>query len=334
MPRLAQLPASQTNTMMRLPCAIALFLPTMLLAQDPGMSAPGASDPYMAPTTPLPTTGTQAANSYMRGAFGLSLTNAYYFRGIVQENQGIIAQPHVELGYDLIEPGSTEGLNRLDLRLGSWNSLHSDHPEAANDGIWYESDFYIDLTAGIGERLTTGVRYTAYTSPNATFNQVRDSGLRDNVQELAFTFGYDDRGLLFDSLDSGLQPHFLIAFELDGQRDNGNAGNEGMYAEVGVRPSFRLQQDEPNGLTLSLPVRAGFSFGDYYERIGGGRDDFFGYMDVGAELGLPLTFLPTRMGPWQASTGLHWLLLGDNLEARNNGDTSELIFSVGVSTRW
>ena len=107
-----------------------------------------------------------------------------------------------------------------------------------------------------------------------------------------------------------------------------------MYAEVGVRPSFRLQQDEPNGLTLSLPVRAGFSFGDYYERIGGGRDDFFGYMDVGAELGLPLTFLPTRMGPWQASTGLHWLLLGDNLEARNNGDTSELIFSVGVSTRW
>jgi hypothetical protein len=40
------------------------------------------------------------------------------------------------------------------------------------------------------------------------------------------------------------------------------------------------------------------------------------------------------MGPWQASTGLHWLLLGDNLEARNNGDTSELIFSVGVSTRW
>ena len=137
MPRLAQLPASQTNTMMRHPCAIALFLPTMLLAQDPGMSAPGASDPYMAPTTPLPTTGTQAANSYMRGAFGLSLTNAYYFRGIVQENQGIIAQPHVELGYDLIEPGSTEGLNRLDLRLGSWNSLHSDHPEAANDGIWY-----------------------------------------------------------------------------------------------------------------------------------------------------------------------------------------------------
>ena len=66
----------------------------------------------------------------------------------------------------------------------------------------------------------------------------------------------------------------------------------------------------------------------------GGRDDFFGYLDVGAEITTAITFLPERMGPWQASAGLHWLLLGDNNEERNGGDTSELIFSVGVSTRW
>lgn len=315
--------------MMRFPCAIALFLPTTLLAQDPGMQDPG-----MAPTTPMPTTSTQAANTYMRGSFGLDLTNAYYFRGILQENQGIIAQPRFELGYDLIEAGSNEGLHRLDLRLGSWNSLDDHSPAPSNGEIWYESDFYVDLTAGIGERITTGVRYTAYTSPNNSFNALQRYGLRETVQELAFTFGYDDRQLLLESLDSGLQPYFKVAFELDGQRDNGIRGGEGIYGEVGIRPSFALQQDEPNGLRLAVPVKAGFSFSDYYEDNSGGRDDFFGYLDVGAEITTAITFLPERMGPWQASAGLHWLLLGDNNEERNGGDTSELIVSVGVSTRW
>ena len=330
--RLAQSSAPNPHPMMRFPCAIALFLPTLLHAQDPGMSNQGASDPYMAPTT-MPTTGTQATNSYMRGSFGLALTNAYYFRGILQENQGIIAQPHLELGYDLIEAGSIEGLHRLDLRLGSWNSL-DDHSPSSNGEIWYESDFYIDLTAGLGERLTTGVRYTAYTSPNGSFNAAQRYGFRETVQELAFTLGYDDRQLLLESLDSGLQPYFKVAFELDGQRDNGLQSNEGIYGEVGVRPSFALQQDDPNGLRLAVPIKAGFSFNDYYEDNSGGRDDFFGYLDVGAEITTAITFLPERMGPWQASAGLHWLLLGDNNEERNGGDTSELIVSVGVSTRW
>lgn len=312
--------------MMRIPCAFALFLPTLLTAQDPGMSNQDAAPPYMAPTT-----GTQAANSYMRGSFGIDLTNAYYFRGILQENQGIIVQPHLELGYDLVE--ASEGLRSLQLRLGSWNSL-DDHSPSSNGEIWYESDFYVDLTAGLGERLTTGVRYTAYTSPNSSFNAGQRYGFRETVQELAFTLGYDDRQLLLESLDSGLQPYFKVAFELDGQRDNGRQSNEGIYAEVGLRPSFSLQPDEPNGLRLAVPIKAGFSLSDYYEDNSGGRDDFFGYLDVGAEITTAITFLPERMGPWQASAGLHWLLLGDNNEERNGGDTSELIFSVGVSTRW
>ena len=322
---------------MRFPCAIALFLPSLLTAQDPGLAAPTA------PTEPVPTTmpaltttwsttPTTGDERFVRGGFGFDITNQYFFRGIQQENQGIIVQPWAKLGYSLID--GDESMRALDLTFGTWNSLDDHSPAPSNGEIWYESDFYIDLTAGLGERLTTGVRYTAYTSPNGSFNPTTRSGLRETVQELAFTFGYDDRALLLDSIDSGIQPYVKIAFELDGQRDNGLVGNEGIYAEIGIRPTFALQEDHQNGLRLAVPIKLGFSLGDYYEDNSGGRDEFFGYLDVGAEINTAITFLPHRLGPWQANAGLHWLLLGDNLEERNAGDTSELIVSVGVSTRW
>ena len=319
---------------MRLHSTLAFLLPTALVAQDPGMGETPVSEPTtMPPSYQAPSQSGQAAPtapSTLRGRLGLDFTNGYYFRGILQENQGLIAQPWIEFGYDLVDP--SEDLRKLELRFGSFNTLEN-NKRFGNGEIWYESDFYIDLTAGLGERLTLGARYTAYTSPNSTFNAARRFGLQKTVQELAFTFGYDDRNLLLNSIDSGIQPYAKVAFELDGQRDNGVVGNEGIYAEFGLRPSFRLVEDDPY-LRLSIPVTLGFSLGNYYESIGGRNDDAFGYFDIGAEVSTALNFLPQRMGPWQVHGGLHWLLLGDNLEARNGGDTSELILSVGMSTSW
>lgn len=295
------------ETTMRFPCAIALFLPSLALAQEP--------TPQLSP------------DRIVRGAFGLDLTNQYFFRGMQQENQGFIAQPWVELGYALTS--GDESLRALDLKFGLWNSLH-DGPTGGTGGIWYESDFYIDLTAGLGERLRLGTRYTAYTSPNGTFDPVRRRGFRTTVEELAFTAGYDDKGLLLDSIDSGLRPHATIAFELDGQRDNGN--DRGIYGELGIAPTFALGQFGSFDVTLEVPVTMGLSLGHYYEDQSGGGDETFGYLDVGAVLSAPLTFLPARVGGWQGELGLHWLLLGNNLEERNDGDTSELILSLGVGT--
>ncbi|MBL9076338.1 MAG: hypothetical protein JNL08_02470 [Planctomycetes bacterium] len=250
------------------------------------------------------------------GSFGIDFATAYFFRGIQQENQGIIAQPWIELGYGLHE--ADEGLRSVDLVFGLWNSLH-DGPTGGAGGIWYESDFYTGLSADVGERMSVGATYTVYHSPNGTFG---------TVEELAFSGSYDDAGLDWSPVASGLQPSVVLAFELDGQADAGT--HVGVYAQLGVEPSFAIGQLGGAEVTLSLPVTLGLSLRDYYEVAG--DDDFFGFLDVGGVASAPMSFLPPGMGPWQGSVGLHLLLLGDNLETINDNDAYELIFSFGAST--
>lgn len=287
---------------MRHPIATLFVLCPALLAQDPPRTG----------TAPTP------AQNGAKGEFGLDFTTQYFFRGLQQENQGLIAQPRVRLGFDVHE--ASEGLRDLDLSFGLWNSLH-DGPTGGADGPWFESAFDIDLAAQLEERLHLGAAYVAYTSPNDSF---------DNVQELQFRARLDDRAMWFESIESGLQPTMTIAFETNGQRDFGD--DRGIYLQVGVAPFFGIGNLGEAPLTLTVPVAAGFSLGDYFEEVGGGNDEFFGFFDVGAELSCPLQFLPARMGPWNAMAALHFLVLGDNAEERNQGDASELIFSFGVST--
>jgi hypothetical protein len=269
------------------------------------------------------------------GTLGLDITSQYFFRGLLQQNDGLILQPSLELGYGLYQADDDSSLRSLDLKFGLWNSLHNDSGSAAL-GVWYESDFFVELASRLGERLTTGVQYVAYQNPNrVTPTNPAFSQRNQPVEELVFTFDFNDRGMWLESIDGGLQPSLVLAFELDGQREVAtvNGGHSGVYLGVGVEPSFVVGQIGDGDLTLTLPATLGLSLRDYYERTnGGGNDDFFGYLDVGAELSAPLKFLPARMGPWQGEVGLHLLLLGDNNRARNSGDTSELILSAGLST--
>lgn len=252
----------------------------------------------------------------LHGALGLDFTTAYYFRGIQRENQGIIGQPWIELGWDLYE--ADEGLRKLDLVVGQWNSLH-DGPTGGAGGVWFESDFYVGLRAAVGDQLSLGATWRTYHSPNGSFN---------TFQEMAFSVAVDDSADPWLPIAGGLRPSALIAFETAGQADAGT--QSGIYAQLGIEPTFALGDVAGLDMTLAVPVALGLSLRDYYEV--NGDDDVFGYLDVGAEVSAPLSFLPARMGPWRGRAGLHLLLLGDNNEQRNNGDSAELIFSLGFST--
>lgn len=253
----------------------------------------------------------------VNGSFGVDFTSAYYFRGILQENQGVIAQPWVELGYNLFTAEDDSTLKSIDLTFGLWNSLH-DGPTGSADGIWYESDFYASLSAGLDERVTLGTTYTSYTSPNASFG---------TVQELAFSIGLDDSDLFGNSFS--LKPSFLFAFELTGQADAG--ATRGKYAQLGIEPSFSAGKIGDLRITITLPVTVGLSMKDYYE-FGTGSDKTFGFVDAGIVASSPLTLLPSRMGPWDASLGLHAVFLGDSTKALNHDEGTELIVSFGLST--
>ena len=247
-------------------------------------------------------TGTAAAQNdgnVSLGA-GVDFVNEYYFRGIIQENSGFIAEP-------FLEGAITFG--NASITAGTWSSLHSDHgvPDGGSSPqIWYESDFYAGV--GFGADLwEAGATYTAYTSPNGSFG---------TVHEIAFNVGFSD--------PVGLSPSVTVAIEVDGQADGGS--DEGTYLELGVEPAIPLPDGAPIG--LSIPVAVGLSLNKYYEA--NGEDDTFGFFNIGIMASIPLSGVPAQYGAWEITGGVQFLAFGDALEAIN-GDDFQPIGIFGLS---
>lgn len=230
---------------------------------------------------------------------GFDITNFYLFRGIPQENAEFIIQPYTDIGFDLHKGDGL--INSLDLNVGTWNSFHSNQTGASEIGTepdsWYESDLYAGITMGILEDWETGVVYNVLTSPNDAFA---------TIHEIQLSLGYDDSGLLGDW---ALSPTATMIFEVQNQADNGD--DEGIYLELGFGPSFTFNEGAAYPVTLSIPVKLGFSVDDYYEN-GIGDDDTFGYLDLGLGLGVPLAFIPDDLGDWEATASVHLVFLGDS----------------------
>jgi hypothetical protein len=246
---------------------------------------------------------------------GVEFPTAYFFRGILQEDDGFIAQPFLETNIKVYEG---EGpLNSVSAKLGVWNSFQSESPGLPEDPKgWYEADLYGGLTFGLFEKLQAGVIYTAYISPNDSFG---------TVQEIAFKLAFDDSELLGPF---ALSPSVLFAFELEGQADAG--ADEGVYFQLGIQPGFKLLEDTSYPVSVTFPMVLGLSLDDYYE-FNTGNDDTFGYFDLGLVVGIPLAFIPAAYGAWEIHAGVHFFFLGDNLEAVNGGDSFEAVGTFGIS---
>lgn len=263
------------------------------------------------------------ATDSVSGTFGLDFATAYFFRGILQENQGLIGQPHLELDYTLTDGTPNEALQNLDFLFGTWNSLHNGPTGSAGNGrkdAWYEGDFYLGFVATLAERWKLNTVYTWYSSPNGTFNR---------VEEISFGLAFDDSGTWGEAFP-GLQPSALIAIETAGQADGG--GQRGTYGQVGVAPSFALGQTGSLDWHLTVPVNVGFSLNNYYEHPTTGRDRPLGFLDIGVAADTPLPFIPSRFGPWTMVVSLHALFLGNATRVINGDDRFELIASLGFST--
>lgn len=154
---------------------------------------------------------------------GFDVTTAYFFRGIFQENQGLIVQPWLDATATLTD--------QLAMTFGIWNSFHDtqtlrDGGAARSDGggpnDWYEADLYVGFSYSGVENMELGLTYTALTSPNDAFG---------TVQELGFSLAYDDSAMWQDTpIASGLQPSVTVVVELDGQSDGGT--EEGVYLQL------------------------------------------------------------------------------------------------------
>lgn len=261
-------------------------------------------------------------------SLGVDFPSQYLFRGILSENQGVIAEPWMELGARLHEDEES-WISSVGLTLGTWHSIHSgptgsdvEHP---GPDAWYESDFSGGLSVGLFGRWEVGVTFSNYASPNESF---------EDIEEVMFGLSWDDAGLWEDlGLGgwSGLQPHLTLAIETEGQSDV--AEDEGTYFEVGIEPVLKLLESEVFTLDLALPVAAGFSLDDYYEYEydNGFDDDSFGFFEAGARLDVGLGFVPECLGSWTVSAAVRCVWLGDNAATMNIDDDYETIVSAGLA---
>ena len=252
-------------------------------------------------------------------SLGIVWTNHYFFRGIVQETDGLILQPSLESGFTLFE--SDGALSSVGLSLGVWSSLHTEKSDnMTSPRGWYEADFYAGMSFGLGGLVSLDLTYTAYTSPNGSFA---------TVHELAGSVGFDDSSLwenLAGGRFGGIAPSITVARELDGTAFGPESGT---YLEAGIGPSVTLVDAEDVSLSVSVPVTLGTSLGDYYEDDTG--DDAFGYVNAGVSVATGLGFVPSQYGSWELSVGGSALMLGDRLKTANEGRGTELIAQAGLS---
>jgi hypothetical protein len=255
----------------------------------------------------------------------VDFTNVYMFRGIRQDDTRVMMQPSAEL--DIALQSADTGLKSTSLNLGTWNSLHTGdaglRSEEAGlgcqcDKLWYESDFYTTLAFGFTAG-SLGITYTAYTSPNAGFN---------NVKELMFKFGGDDSAALGKA---ALHPWVIAAFEFDA--DNGHqadgGAHAGKYLELGVSPGYSGSK-----ASVAVPVKVGLSMGDYYELNEGTAlvpnfvDHAFGYLSIAGIVTVPIKGT-TPYGGWNFHIGGEYQHLGTTTEAINLGKANKGIVTAG-----
>jgi hypothetical protein len=281
-------------------CVLSLLVATSVHAQG---ALPDPNDP-----NPGAITLTAAVDT----------VSTYMFRGIRQNSTGIAMQPYVDVGVALF---SGDGMVKsVGLNVGTWNSLHDGDTgaNAASRNMWYESDFYSTLSAGVGGA-TISSTFTAYTSPNAGFSTVR---------EIAFRLGFDDSPFMGSA---ALRPYALVAAEFltdpgVGQADGGDKA--GKYLEVGVAPSYTAGR-----ATLALPLKVGVSLGDYYElRNSAGtvvKDTGLGFVSVAATATVPIGGA-SNFGGFNIHGGVEFQRLGDATRASNGGDENKVIGSIGL----
>jgi hypothetical protein len=252
----------------------------------------------------------EEAEDRFSGIFQLDVTNAYYFRGILQEREGVILQPWTELYYSLYS--DEDGFLRdVTIGAGMWSSFHSERTGASDTmGWWYEADYYPLVSMDFAGGLNLLTVYYFYTSPNDAFT---------TAQELNFKLSWDDS----EFWDFALNPWANLAIETV---NTAFGPDEGTGLQFGIAPTLYTAPND--AFELSMPAEAGVSIEDYYEGSDG-ENHFWGYANVGLAMSIPLTFMPEDLGSWSLGLAAKYFFFGHQLEGANRGRSS---YPVGVAS--
>jgi hypothetical protein len=252
--------------------------------------------------------------SRFSGMVQSDFTNVYFFRGILQEKHGFIAQPWGELYFNAF--ASEEGpIRDVTFGAGVWASFHTKETLAV-DGphSLYETDWYPLLSISFAHNISLTTTYYWYTSPNGAFA---------TAQELNFKLAWDDSET-FGRWAMG--PYVNFAVET---RRTAFGPNEGSGVQMGIGPTlFTFFEGSEMPVTLSAPIELGLAIDDYYEEEDG-DENTFGYLNFGLSASVPLAFMP--VGDWSFTlTAKGWYLSNTLREVAGHTVYPQVIGSIGV----
>jgi hypothetical protein len=255
--------------------------------------------------------------SRFSGSMGVDFTNAYIFRGILQEDDGFIAQPWAELDYNLYS-SETGFLRDVTIGAGVWNSFHSEETLASSSPTWlYETDWYPVVYLGLPAGLTLTTYYYFYTSPNDAFK---------TAQELNFKLAWDDSEALGRF---SMSPWVNLAIET---HRTAFGPDEGVGLQMGVEPTLWSLEHERYPVSFTFPVELGLAIDDYYEDETG-SENAFGYLSFGLKMSVPLAFVPKELGEWSFGLAVKGFYFSSDLAQVNDGHDWQpvVVGSLGVS---
>ena len=253
----------------------------------------------------------QVKESCITGDLGVTFVSEYISRGLVQVNQGVIAQPYLDLYFKLYE--GTGFINKVVLNVGLWSSIHSHVEPVGNQSTvrnWYEFDYTPGVAVTFAKNFTFTASYFEFDSPASAF---------DTARSLNFNLAYDDTDLLGKF---ALHPHVTYLRELTAPGTAG-LGPNGNYYEIGLAPSYTA-----GPVTLTVPLTVGLGDDNFY------LGDTYGYFSAGLQASIPISFIPDCYGKWTFSGGYTWYNLGSSAtDVTAAGRRSQNVFqgSVGLT---
>ncbi len=289
-------------------CALLVMGCQSLLGQAP--SPPASPPPEAAPESEE----AQDEASPFHITLGVDVTNAYFGRGIFQEDRAAILQPFLEADFTLLEEDDFS----LAITAGLWNSLHRMQVGNTADQVFLTRLYEHDWSAGFRVSLDRWTADLSWLSATTT----PGGGSTTNEIDLAIAFD--------DTENTGtwsLQPQILFGMEMGPAA--GDGGRNGLYCELGVAPSYTFADGFLQDCTLSFPTSVGLSLANYYESPSG-RNDVFGWASIGAMLDIPLLADPSFCCV-NMSLGAHALWLGPAAREFNSGEGLECILCAGLT---
>lgn len=271
----------------------------------------------LACTAAVPAFAQDAPGAVNTGALsfsaGADIVSTYFFRGIENDDSGFIVQPWAEV--------STVIGDNIDLTLGTWSSVTSNNPGAGGGSFsrFFETDLYASLGTALTDELYGSITYTGFFSPSQAF---------ETIEEISIRVDYDDSAALGDWAFS---PYSFIAFEL---RDENPGGGENVYWEIGGAFGAPFIESEDLPVELSFPVVIGLSLDNFYVDEGGGGNEFFGFLLVGAAASTPLDFIPADYGTWTATAGIDILFLNGDVGLTDSGSDVEVVGKLGFGLEY